>query len=477
MPTIKYSNLQRLTIPTIRKITTREIRKLQLELMYPDLIKALKDAKQRIDEKSYNFIHDLLSRDNFDSVPTDNQIMKTMSRLGLADMFLDFFQTSNLNQSEDFFDNLTDKEEIIIFFNSLRSLLKTPYEIANRLEINFESLISKFSLRELTTEFDLSSFIRDVYDIQYAIDGINSLENSDGKKPKNKHFYENYNNYLPETFNHHDHYDNKQKIKFIHEISKLKHDLLTKYELPKLTSTSAYFSNVHKVNLTMQKKNYQNDYLSLNLHFTESPNNISNILIEYLTEYLLKRESFDNQFNTPYQKKTDEELKAYANIQNIIENLESIENTNKSKNNRLDVLLNRLICLIFFKEMIRKPNFKFKDIYKSHDYDKHMKNLAKILEKKAEYPILEKTVPELFFPQIVPFISPFKSKLNYTTPTDKKTIENLVCKYMEYDVKKIQKKAQQQNIINFRNDYLDLNKLKEQLAIAKLNELQDPHLH
>lgn len=474
MPTIKYSNLQRLTIPTIRKITTREIRKLQLELMYPDLIKALKYAKQRIDEKSYNFIHDLLSRDNFGSVPTDDQIMETMSRLGMADMFLDFVQTSNLNQSDDFFDNLTDKEEIIIFFKRLRPLLKTPYEIAKRLEIDFESLISKFSLRELTTEFDLSSFIRDVYDIQYAIDGIHFLEKRGSKKPT-EHFYENYNNYLPEAFNHQD--EAEQKIKLIHEISKLKHDLLSKYELPNLTSTSAHFSNVHKVNLTIQEKSYQNDYLSLNLHFTETPSNISNILIEYLTEYLLKRESFDNQFNTPYQKKTDEELKAYANIQNIIENLESIEKTNKSKNNRLDALLNRLICLNFFNEMIRKPNFKFKDIYKSHDYDKHMKNLAKILEKKAEYPILEKTVPELFFPQIVPFISPFESKLNYTTPTDKKTIENLVCKYMKYKVKTIEKKAQQQNIINFRNNYLDLNKLKEQLAIAKLNELQDPHLH
>lgn len=106
-----------------------------------------------------------------------------------------------------------------------------------------------------------------------------------------------------------------------------------------------------------------------------------------------------------------------------------------------------------------------------------MKNLAKILEKKPEYPILEKTVPELFFHQIISFISPFESKLNYTTPEDKKTIENLVCKYMKYEVKTIQKKAQQQIIINFRNDYLDLNKLKEQLAIAKLNELQDPYLH
>lgn len=473
MPNIHYSNLHSLTIPTIRKITTREIRKLQFELMYPDLLRALKYTKQKVEEKSYNFVHDLLSVNNFGTVPTHDQIMETVSRSDIGNMFFDFFQTSNLNQPADFFDNLIDKEEIIIFFNKLRSLLKTPYEIANRLEINFESLISKFSLRELTTEFDLSSFIRDVYDIQYAIDGINSLENSDGKKPKNKHFYENYNNFLPEAFNHHDHYDNKQKIKFIHEISKLKHDLLTKYELPKLTSTSAYFSNVHKVNLTIQKKNYQNDYLSLNLHFTESPNNISNILIEYLTEYLLKRESFDNQFNTPYQKKTDEELKAYANIQNIIENLESIENTNKSKNNRLDVLLNRLICLNFFKEMIRKPNFKFKDIYKSHDYDKHMKNLAKILEKKPEYPILEKTVPELFFHQIISFISPFESKLNYTNPEDKKTIENLVCKYMKYEVKTIEKKAQQQNIINFRNNYLDRTVLQEQLAVEKLNKSQD----
>lgn len=474
MPNIHYSNLHSLTIPTIRKITTREIRKLQFELMYPDLIRALKYTKQKVEEKSYNFIHDLLLVNNFGTVPTDDQIIETVSRSDIGNMFFDFFQTSNLNQPADFFDNLIDKEEIIIFLNKLRPLLKIPYEIAKKNDIDFELLISKFSLRELTTEFNLTSFIRDVFDIQYAIDGIHFLEKR-GSKNKPKHFYENYNNYLPEAFNHED--EAEQKIKLIHEISKLKHDLLRKYELPNLTSTSAHFSNVHKVNLTIQKKSYQNDYLSLNLHFTETPSNISNILIEYLTEYLLKRESFDNQFNTPYQKKTDDELKAYANIQNIIETLESIENTNNSKNNRLDVLLNRLICLNFLKEMFRKPNFKFKDIYKSHDYDKHMKNLAKILEKKAEYPILEKTVRELFFPQIVPFISPFKSKLNYTTPTDKKTIENLVCKYMDYEVKKIQKKTQQQNIINFRNDYLDLNKLKEQLAIAKLNELQDPYLH
>lgn len=474
MPNIHYSNLHSLTIPTIRKITTREIRKLQFELMYPDLIRALKYTKQKVEEKSYNFIRDFLLENNFGTVPTEDQIMEIVSRSDIGNVFFDFFQTSNLNQPADFFDNLIDKEEIIIFLNKLRPLLKIPYEIAKKKDIDFELLISKFSLRELTTEFDLTSFIRDVFDIQYAIDGIHFLEKRGSKKPT-KHFYENYNNYLPEAFNHQD--EAEQKIKLIHEISKLKHDLLTKYELPNLTSTSAYFSNVHKVNLTIQKNNYQNDYLSLNLHFTETPNNISNILIEYLTEYLLKRESFDSQFNTPYQKKTDEELKAYANIQNIIEKLESIENTNKSKNNRLDVLLNRLICLNFFKEMIKKPNFKFKDIYKSHDYDQHMKNLAKILEKKAEYPILEKTVPELFFPQMVPFISPFKSKLNYTTPTDKKTIKNLVCKYMDYKVKTIQKKAQQQNIINFRNDYLDLNKLKEQLAIAKLNELQDPYLH
>ena len=60
MPTIKYSNLQCLTIPTIRKITTREIRKLQFELMYPDLIRALKYTKQKVEEKSYNFIRDFL---------------------------------------------------------------------------------------------------------------------------------------------------------------------------------------------------------------------------------------------------------------------------------------------------------------------------------------------------------------------------------------------------------------------------------
>lgn len=208
MPNIHYSNLHSLTIPTIRKITTREIRKLQFELMYPDLIRALKYTKQKVEEKSYNFIHDLLLVNNFGTVPTDDQIIETVSRSDIGNMFFDFFQTSNLNQPADFFDNLIDKEEIIIFLNKLRPLLKIPYEIAKKNDIDFELLISKFSLRELTTEFNLTSFIRDVFDIQYAIDGIHFLEKR-GSKNKPKHFYENYNNYLPEAFNHEDEAEQK----------------------------------------------------------------------------------------------------------------------------------------------------------------------------------------------------------------------------------------------------------------------------
>ncbi len=48
---------------------------------------------------------------------------------------------------------------------------------------------------------------------------------------------------------------------------------------------------------------------------------------------------------------------------------------------------------------------------------------------------------------------------------------------MDYKVKIIQKKLNNRILSTLEMTTLDLNKLKEQLAIAKLNELQDPYLH